>query len=428
MPLMFSQSFRLNVSSGGAPLPNNAPVFTSGGTANFDEETTGTVYTAVATDADLDTIVYGFGAGDDDALFTIDSSTGVVEFITPPDFDAPGDFDANNVYDIEVTASDGIATTTLAVAITVDQVIVSRTPSYYNPGARDYRIGLVTLTTDLTGSGAVTKLQDGDRATGYSWTNGQAVAGKFIKWDYGVGIKKRITEIRFLQAAANGHGTWKFQGSDDDSAWTDVSTSDFTLGGSTDQTIDNGIGSNATFYRYYRLLGISGTTSSIPSLYEFMFEISEEGGENDTPAWTGVGGAGFRTDIITVTETVGLGASASVVVDGLLSNAADFDGSSTAGRYLQIAFPVGIEMVIDGVRLRQSNSAAQGTWKLQRSDDASAWTDVGASFTLGGATLSEGTITTDNVPARYWRVTTVSGSTSNSPFIREFEFRTAYVE
>ena len=51
-------------------------------------------YTAAATDADGDTLMYGL-SGTDAALFTIDPATGVVSFIAPPDFEAPED--ANGV-------------------------------------------------------------------------------------------------------------------------------------------------------------------------------------------------------------------------------------------------------------------------------------------------------------------------------------------
>lgn len=307
-------------------------------------------------------------------------------------------------------------------------VDLTREPSYWNPGARDYRVGLITVTADITITGGADGLIDGANTSAIFFANGQAVAGKFVKFDFGSGVKKRITEITWNQNQVTSNGTWKFQGSNDDSTWTDVSTSNFTFNVSGDQVIDNGISTNTTFYRYYRLLGVSGTTSSFPAIYEIQFKIAEEGGEDNTPAWTGVGGRGARTDIITVTEDVGLGASANVILNGDYGNVVDFTGGTTAGRYMQFTFPEGIEVVIDAVRLHQSNTSAQGNWKLQRSDNGTDWTDVGDPFALGGATNSVGEIVTDNIAARYWRVTTTSGTVSGSPWITEVEFRIAYVE
>ena len=98
---------------------NEAPVVTSGATANFVENATGTVYTATATDVDSGTTLSYTIGGTDSALFNINASTGAVTFKAAPDYEAPSDSGANNVYDITVTASDGSLTATQAVAITV---------------------------------------------------------------------------------------------------------------------------------------------------------------------------------------------------------------------------------------------------------------------------------------------------------------------
>ena len=96
---------------------NDPPVFTSPATAAVAENQTD-AYTAVATDADSDPLTFSL-SGTDAALFTINPTTGVVSFITAPDFENPGDAGGNNVYDITVTASDGTNSTDQTVAITV---------------------------------------------------------------------------------------------------------------------------------------------------------------------------------------------------------------------------------------------------------------------------------------------------------------------
>ena len=95
----------------------DAPSFTSPDSASVAENQT-VAYTAAATDADGDPLTYGL-SGTDAALFTIDPATGVVSFITPPDFEDPGDAGGNNIYNITVTASDGDNSTNHNVAITV---------------------------------------------------------------------------------------------------------------------------------------------------------------------------------------------------------------------------------------------------------------------------------------------------------------------
>ncbi|MDM3851694.1 MAG: hypothetical protein PT119_17340, partial [Aphanizomenon gracile PMC627.10] len=98
---------------------NEVPVITSPTTANFAENGTGTVYTVIATDVDAGTPLYSL-SGTDASLFNI--SNGNVNFKNAPNFELPSDSGANNVYDINVIASDGSLTATQAVAITVTNV------------------------------------------------------------------------------------------------------------------------------------------------------------------------------------------------------------------------------------------------------------------------------------------------------------------
>ena len=102
-----------------------SPVFTSGTSADFSNNGTGTAYTASATDADnLGPLTYTLSGGADVALFDINTTTGVVTFKAAPDFAAPKDAGLDNVYNIVVTASDGTKTTDQNVAITVQNYAV----------------------------------------------------------------------------------------------------------------------------------------------------------------------------------------------------------------------------------------------------------------------------------------------------------------
>ncbi len=99
---------------------NAAPVFTSGTSANFTENGTGTAYTAVASDGSA--ITYSLGTGNDESLFNINGTSGAVTFQSSPDFESPADGDANNTYVINVVASDGINSVNQDVTITVTNV------------------------------------------------------------------------------------------------------------------------------------------------------------------------------------------------------------------------------------------------------------------------------------------------------------------
>ena len=105
---------------GGAPAQqaNRPPTFTSSGTVNVAENSGGTAYTAQASDADNNPLVFSIASGADAARFSM-SAGGALSFVTPPDFEAPADADGNNVYLLQLSVSDGQASATLTLAVTV---------------------------------------------------------------------------------------------------------------------------------------------------------------------------------------------------------------------------------------------------------------------------------------------------------------------
>jgi Ca2+-binding RTX toxin-like protein len=64
-------------------------------------------------------IHYAIAGGADAARFAIDALTGALSLIDAPDFEAPGDADGDNVYDVLVSADDGIASVTASVSVAV---------------------------------------------------------------------------------------------------------------------------------------------------------------------------------------------------------------------------------------------------------------------------------------------------------------------
>jgi len=111
-------------SSGGGNTPtptpapaNRAPAFTSATTASVAENLAA-AYQATATDADGNPITFSIAGGADSALFTI-TAAGALSFAAAPSFETPRDAGANNVYDVQLSASDGSLGTTLNLAVTV---------------------------------------------------------------------------------------------------------------------------------------------------------------------------------------------------------------------------------------------------------------------------------------------------------------------
>jgi hypothetical protein len=75
-----------------------------------------------ASDGDGQTLTYSIAGGPDAARFSIVPATGVLTFVSAPDFEAPTDVGGNNVYDVTVQASDGTLADTQAIAVTVTDV------------------------------------------------------------------------------------------------------------------------------------------------------------------------------------------------------------------------------------------------------------------------------------------------------------------
>lgn len=110
--------------SGGTPTPtptptaaNTAPGFTSAATASVAENIA-LAYQATATDAEGNPITFSIAGGADSALFTI-TAGGALSFVAAPSFETPRDADANNVYQVQLRASDGSLSSTRDIAITV---------------------------------------------------------------------------------------------------------------------------------------------------------------------------------------------------------------------------------------------------------------------------------------------------------------------
>ena len=115
-----SESYNARTTGPTSPsLSDSAPVITSAAALTSPENRL-TVGTITATDANSDPLSYAIAGGADAALFTIDAQTGVLSFVNTPNFEAPADAGANNVYDLTVSVSDGIApAVTQAITVTV---------------------------------------------------------------------------------------------------------------------------------------------------------------------------------------------------------------------------------------------------------------------------------------------------------------------
>ena len=105
-------------SSGGAraPAANSAPTISNPGSLSVAEgETAVTIVSA--SDSDGDSLTYSL-TGSDSALFTI-SNEGVLEFRAAPSYNTLADGNQDNIYNFAVNVTDGQATTSREIIITV---------------------------------------------------------------------------------------------------------------------------------------------------------------------------------------------------------------------------------------------------------------------------------------------------------------------
>jgi len=105
-------------------INDNQPVFISANNAFVAENSIVTGYVAMATDVDSDAIVYSLGLSNetDQALFTINNASGILDFKVAADFEVPLDIDKNNSYVVNIVAYDGVNSIEQTIIITVTDV------------------------------------------------------------------------------------------------------------------------------------------------------------------------------------------------------------------------------------------------------------------------------------------------------------------
>jgi len=118
------------------PTSNTAPEITSSDTVSVPENQTSVIDVDSTDDNDSEGsgLTYSITGGDDSALFSINSSTGVVSFDAAPDFEAPGDANGDNDYELQVTVTDsGGLTDVQDITISVTDEVENAAPTITSP-------------------------------------------------------------------------------------------------------------------------------------------------------------------------------------------------------------------------------------------------------------------------------------------------------
>ncbi len=98
----------------------SSPIITTGSVDVNENQSF--VTTITSTGPNPDDMTYSISGGADQDLFAIDSSTGELTFKQAPDFEIPGNEAGDNVYDIQVTVSNGSLSDTKNLLVTVQDV------------------------------------------------------------------------------------------------------------------------------------------------------------------------------------------------------------------------------------------------------------------------------------------------------------------
>lgn len=297
-------------------------------------------------------------------------------------------------------------------------------PAYANPGGTGDRLTRISFScAGFTGGPfAGQYLLDGSSG---GWWMSAATSGCSLTFD--LGYRHVIDEAKFYQSGSETHGTWKWQASNDATAWTDIGAA-FTLGGATVQT-HTALNANATAYRFYRLQGVSGTPNNGPNINEMEFRI---GGAADVPRPAAtVWETGNRTASITITSSgVSVIGAISAWVDGNTGAGWWTNSTTVAGAWIRFDF--GSPRIVDACRWWKESSAVWGTWQWQGSNNGSSWTDIGPSYTPGTGngnydhvypgTRLDLSLASNRTAYRYYRLLGVSGS-FQAHNMYEMEFR-----
>ena len=148
---------------------NTAPSITTSAALRHAENDVAAVTTLSATDAESDTITWSL-TGTDAGLFAVDSTSGLLTFNTPPNFEDAQDEDGDNSYQVTVTATDdGTPSESSTLEVTV-RVTNKNEPGRIGPITGTAQVGQTLTAGEVTDpDGIITSIE-------YEW--GRALPGE----------------------------------------------------------------------------------------------------------------------------------------------------------------------------------------------------------------------------------------------------------
>ena len=177
-----SRQFTINVEN----VIEALPYFNSSATRSVNEGSTAVSTTddfvagqAITDPESQGPYTYSITGGADQNLFAVDASNGSLSFLAAPDFEGPSDADTNNVYSVELTASNagGTSTATQVLTIRVNDVNESAVSAPIDSNPADNALNENSPSGTTTGIQASSSDADGtDNGVTYSLVDAEGDA------------------------------------------------------------------------------------------------------------------------------------------------------------------------------------------------------------------------------------------------------------
>jgi hypothetical protein len=106
-----------------------------------------------AEDPDAQSLVFLLAEEKDFSIFSLSSATGLLTFVPPPNFEKPADLDINNLYEVTILVSDGLATASQSLRITVTDDPDEDTDGDGLTDRQEKKIGTDPMKPDTDGDG-----------------------------------------------------------------------------------------------------------------------------------------------------------------------------------------------------------------------------------------------------------------------------------
>ena len=171
------------------PRADNPPNFLSASAVSVGENRTDAFYTVLASDPDGNPITYTMSGGSDVARFAIGPNSLNVNardlrFIAAPDFEFPVDANGDNVYELTITASDGVSSTALNLRVTVtnvpDTLRLRRAATGFNEPIAMATFGTVAPPPAPTAAPTIFVAERGGKIRLMNWETGAIAATNFL--------------------------------------------------------------------------------------------------------------------------------------------------------------------------------------------------------------------------------------------------------